>query len=211
MGPQGFLGLKMAPEGKGAALKEYVRGPLCLGCESSDCLSQSVDLTEMAKEGKLDPVIGREEGECASLNRLERQLNMAQRFGVPSKSSPGGPSQIQSHVHPHLLSYNFNFNTYISSSSLVRLVSERPRFWRVLPAGLLRRRSLRYVHFSFASNTIPTRDQSLHNKRVLAIDLASIMAGSGIRGQFEEKFKALLRDIEEEAGQVICFIDELRA
>jgi len=36
------------------------------------------------------------------------------------------------------------------------------------------------------------------------------MAGSGIRGQFEEKFKALLRDIEEESGKVICFIDEVR-
>lgn len=52
--------------------------------------------------------------------------------------------------------------------------------------------------------------ESLHNKRVLSIDLASIMAGSGIRGQFEEKFKALLRDIEDEAGNVICFIDEVR-
>lgn len=40
--------------------------------------------------------------------------------------------------------------------------------------------------------------QSLHNKRVLALDLSAIMAGSGIRGQFEEKFKALLRDIEDE-------------
>lgn len=36
------------------------------------------------------------------------------------------------------------------------------------------------------------------------------MAGSGIRGQFEEKFKALLKDIEGEAGNAICFIDELR-
>ena len=35
------------------------------------------------------------------------------------------------------------------------------------------------------------------------------MAGSGIRGQFEEKFKALLKDIEDEAGNVICFIDEV--
>jgi ATP-dependent Clp protease ATP-binding subunit ClpA len=40
--------------------------------------------------------------------------------------------------------------------------------------------------------------QSLHNKRVLSIDLSAIMAGSGIRGQFEEKFKALIRDIEDE-------------
>ena len=52
--------------------------------------------------------------------------------------------------------------------------------------------------------------QSLQNKRVLSIDLAAIMAGSGIRGQFEEKFKALIKDIEDEARNVICFIDELR-
>lgn len=52
--------------------------------------------------------------------------------------------------------------------------------------------------------------QSLHSKRVLSLDLAALLAGTGIRGQFEEKFKALLRDIEAEAGGVICFIDELR-
>jgi ATP-dependent Clp protease ATP-binding subunit ClpA len=45
-----------------------------------------------------------------------------------------------------------------------------------------------------------TTFQSLHNKRVLSIDLSAIMAGSGIRGQFEEKFKGLIRDIEDEAG-----------
>jgi ATP-dependent Clp protease ATP-binding subunit ClpB len=52
--------------------------------------------------------------------------------------------------------------------------------------------------------------ESLKNKRVLSIDLAAILAGSGIRGQFEEKFKALIRDIEEEGGNVICFVDEIR-
>lgn len=54
------------------------------------------------------------------------------------------------------------------------------------------------------------RPQSLQHKRVLSIDLSAIMAGSGIRGQFEEKFKALIKDIEDEAGNVICFIDEVR-
>jgi ATP-dependent Clp protease ATP-binding subunit ClpB len=44
---------------------------------------------------------------------------------------------------------------------------------------------------------------------VLSIDLAAIMAGSGVRGSFETKFKDLLRDIEAEAGGVICFIDEV--
>jgi ATP-dependent Clp protease ATP-binding subunit ClpA len=52
--------------------------------------------------------------------------------------------------------------------------------------------------------------QSLHTKRVLSLDLAALLAGSGIRGQFEERFKALLADIDEEGGGVICFIDELR-
>ena len=52
--------------------------------------------------------------------------------------------------------------------------------------------------------------QSLFGKRVLSLDLASIVAGTGVRGQFESKFKALLKDIEEEEGKVICFIDELR-
>ncbi|KAJ7855483.1 P-loop containing nucleoside triphosphate hydrolase protein [Mycena olivaceomarginata] len=51
--------------------------------------------------------------------------------------------------------------------------------------------------------------QSLHDKHVLSIDLAGIMAGSGIRGQFEEKFRGLIQDIEAEAGNIICFIDEV--
>jgi ATP-dependent Clp protease ATP-binding subunit ClpA len=47
--------------------------------------------------------------------------------------------------------------------------------------------------------------QSLHNKRVLSIDLSAIMAGSGIRGQFEEKFKALIRDIEDQVDYNLIF------
>ena len=60
-------------------------------------------------------------------------------------------------------------------------------------------------------------NQSLHDKRVLALDLSAIVAGSGIRGQFEEKFKALLRDIEDQVIQLqlhlrdqlrgVCFIE----
>lgn len=55
-----------------------------------------------------------------------------------------------------------------------------------------------------------TVHQSLHHKRLLTLDLSLLLAGSGIRGQFEERFKALLKDIEDEHGDVICFIDELR-
>lgn len=50
----------------------------------------------------------------------------------------------------------------------------------------------------------------MQHKRVLSIDLSAILAGSGIRGQFEEKFKALIKDIEDEVGNVICFVDEVR-
>ena len=45
-------------------------------------------------------------------------------------------------------------------------------------------------------------NQSLHNKCVFSIDLSTIVAGLGIRGQFEEKFKALLWDIEDQVVQL---------
>jgi hypothetical protein len=51
--------------------------------------------------------------------------------------------------------------------------------------------------------------ESLFSKRVLSLDLSSIIAGSAFRGAFEEKFKALLKDIEEEMGNIIIFIDEI--
>ena len=51
-------------------------------------------------------------------------------------------------------------------------------------------------------------NQSLHDKRVLSIDLSAIVAGSGIRGQFEEKFKALLRDIEDQVIPVRLNVQE---
>ncbi|KAI0339747.1 P-loop containing nucleoside triphosphate hydrolase protein [Trametopsis cervina] len=124
---------------KGDALKEY-----------------SVDLTELAKAGKLDPTIGRDEEIRRTIQILSRR----------TKSNPVliGPPGVG--------------KTAILEGLASRIVAKE----------------------------VP---ESLHHKRVLSIDLASIMAGSGIRGQFEEKFKALLRDIEDEAGNVICFIDEV--
>jgi hypothetical protein len=62
---------------------------------------------------------------------------------------------------------------------------------------------------SFISTCSPylslTISQSLQDKRVLALDLAAVMAGSGIRGAFEEKFKALVKDIEEEVSSESLF------
>ncbi|KAJ7905906.1 P-loop containing nucleoside triphosphate hydrolase protein [Mycena leptocephala] len=124
---------------KGEALKEY-----------------SIDLTEMARNGKLDPTIGRDEEIRRTIQILSRR----------TKSNPVliGPPGVG--------------KTAILEGLASRIVSKE----------------------------VP---ESLHDKRVLAIDLSGVMAGSGIRGQFEEKFRNLLQDIEAEAGNVICFIDEV--
>lgn len=136
----GFPGFSFQQQrNKGDALKEF-----------------SVDLTELAKNGKLDPTIGRDEEIRRTIQILSRR----------TKSNPVliGPPGVG--------------KTAILEGLASRIVSKE----------------------------VP---ESLQHKRVLSIDLAAIMAGSGIRGQFEEKFKALLRDIEDEAGNVICFIDEV--
>lgn len=135
----GFPGFKMGPQQKGEALKEY-----------------SVDLTQMAKDGKLDPTIGRDEEIRRTIQILSRR----------TKSNPVliGPPGVG--------------KTAILEGLASRIVAKE----------------------------VP---ESLQGKRVLSIDLSAIMAGSGIRGQFEEKFKALIKDIEDEARNVICFIDEV--
>ncbi|KAF9075334.1 P-loop containing nucleoside triphosphate hydrolase protein [Rhodocollybia butyracea] len=139
-GGGGFPGFSMGPQlQKGDALKEY-----------------SVDLTEMAKDGKLDPTIGRDDEIRRTIQILSRR----------TKSNPvliGAPG--------------------VGKTAILEGLASR-----------------------IVAKEVP---ESLQNKRVLSIDLSAIMAGSGIRGQFEEKFKALIRDIEEEAGKFICFIDEV--
>ncbi|EPS94892.1 hypothetical protein FOMPIDRAFT_1033139 [Fomitopsis schrenkii] len=139
-GMPGGFSFKMGPQHeKGEALKEY-----------------SVDLTELAREGKLDPTIGRDEEIRRTIQILSRR----------TKSNPVliGPPGVG--------------KTAILEGLASRIVAKE----------------------------VP---ESLQHKRVLSIDLSAIMAGSGIRGQFEEKFKALIKDIEDEAGNVICFIDEV--
>ncbi|KAK0212573.1 P-loop containing nucleoside triphosphate hydrolase protein [Desarmillaria ectypa] len=139
-GGGGFPGFSMGPQHqKGEALKEY-----------------SVDLTEMAKNGRLDPIIGRDEEIRRTIQILSRR----------TKSNPvliGSPG--------------------VGKTAILEGLASK-----------------------IVAKEVP---ESLQNKRVLSIDLSAIMAGSGIRGQFEEKFKALIRDIEDEARNVICFIDEV--
>ncbi|KAH8992997.1 P-loop containing nucleoside triphosphate hydrolase protein [Lactarius akahatsu] len=144
------------PPGGGGGVPGF-RFPMQQQYSKGDALKEfSVDLTELAKTGKLDPVIGRDEEIRRTIQILSRR----------TKSNPvliGPPG--------------------VGKTAILE--------------GLARR---------IVAKEVP---ESLHNKRVLSIDLSAILAGSGIRGQFEEKFKALIRDIEDEAGGVICFIDEV--
>ena len=116
----------------------------------------SIDLTELAKKGKLDPVIGRDEEIRRTIQILSRR----------TKSNPvllGLPG--------------------VGKTAILEGLAQR-----------------------IVNREIP---ESLQDKRLLSLDLSQLLAGTGVRGEFETRFKGLLKDIEEEEGQVIVFIDEL--
>ncbi len=114
------------------------------------------DLTEAAEQGKIDPIIGRDEEIRRTMQVLSRRTkNNPVLIGEPGVGK-----------------------TAIAEGLALRIIS----------------------------GDVP---ESLRNKRLLALDMGALIAGAKYRGEFEERLKAVLKEIETAAGEIILFIDEM--
>ena len=114
------------------------------------------DLTEAAREGKIDPIIGRDEEIRRAMQVLSRRTkNNPVLIGEPGVGK-----------------------TAIAEGLALRIID----------------------------GDVP---ESLRNKKLMALDMGALIAGAKYRGEFEERLKAVLKEIESAAGEIILFIDEM--